>query len=578
MQKTKLSFIFISLFLLFAHTVYPQNPVFDSLANEINRISIIKKTKSLEILDELYHIAYSAPDSTSLIARCLYEESIFNVYQGIVDNTMSDRIKKKLNEPSLSILEEALLRSALGINIFTLGEFSEAFTINLQALEKYKQIGENRFTAKTLNSLGNICSSIGLISLAEYYYSEAITYLNPDFFEYYITKSNIYKKIARSNENAAIDSMIRLIDEVEKSQHKDILPLLYLNIGSFLLHNFPETSLDYFTKMQVLNIDNPKLISILLMNKGIYYRIKHDNPKALNYFRDAQKILENQYDFETLSGLYSMLSQTFESLSVCDSALFYARKSEEVTKKIQSNTVAIETHQKYITTVLEASKKELIIAEQTIKLKNKQFINIVIILTSAILLILLFLLLINRQRHLKASENRELTTKLEHEKKVQQYEKRQRQLEKEKQKEVLDAKTREITSYSLLVSNKNNLLQQIRELNTQAINNKENNSRTLLKIDEIIHSNLSVDEEWENFKMHFDKVHPQFFKKLKKLCNDLTEENLKMSAYIKMGMTTKQIAHLLNIADSSVIISRHRIKKKLELADKENLITFINSL
>jgi len=196
----------------------------------------------------------------------------------------------------------------------------------------------------------------------------------------------------------------------------------------------------------------------------------------------------------------------------------------------------------------------------------------------AILLVLLFWLLANRQKRLKASENRELTTKLEHEKKVQQYKKRQQELEKEKQKEVLDAKTREISSYSLLVSNKNNLLNQIKELNTQAINNKENTYKYLKKVEEIIHGNLSVDEEWSNFKMHFDKVHPHFFKKLKRLCGNLTEDNLKMCAYIKMGMTTKQIAQLLNIADSSVVISRHRIKKKLKLSAQENLVHFIGTL
>jgi len=558
--------------------IYPQNAVFDSLANEINRISNFNKTKSLDILNRLYQIAYSSSDSATLIARCLYEESIFNVYQGIVDTLMTNRIKNRLNAPPSSLLEHALIQSALGINIFTLGDFSEAFTINLQALEKYKQMGNNRFTAKTLNTLGNISSSIGLLNLAEYYYSEAITYLTPEFYEYYITKSNIFRKIARDNESAAIDSMIHLIEEVEESQHKDILPLLYLNIGSFLLHSLPETSLEYFTKMQELKIDNSKMMAILYIHKGVYFRIKNDNRNALKYFKEAQKFLENQFDFESLSTLYRMLSLTYEDLNKCDSALFYARKNEEVTKKIHSNTVAIEIHQKYITNVLEASQKELIIAEQTIKIKNKQFIIIIIVSTFTVLVILLFLLLINRQKKLKAIENRELTTKLEHEKKVQQYEKRQRQLEKEKQKEVLDAKTREITSYSLLVSNKNNLLKQILELNTQAINNKENTPKYLEKVDEIIHNNLSIDEEWNNFKIHFDNVHPHFFKKLKHLCKDFTEENLKMCAYIKMGMSTKQIAQLLNIADSSVIISRHRLKKKLKVSEKESLTHFICNL
>jgi tetratricopeptide (TPR) repeat protein/DNA-binding NarL/FixJ family response regulator len=574
----KAKHFFFFLLLIITSSVFSQNRAFDSLANKLNRISNTKKAESLEILEKLYQIAYSSPDSSLFIARCLYEESILNVYKGFVDTSMSDRIEKRLSKPSLSLLEKALLQSSLGINLIALGDYSEAFTLNLQALEKYKQIGNIRFIAKTLNSLGNICSTIGLVNLAEYYYLEAITFLSPDFYEYYITKSNIFRKIAKKNEAAAVDSMLFLIETVEKSNHKDILPILYLNIGSFLLHSYPETSLEYFTKMQTIEIDNPKMTAILLTNKGEYYRIKNNYSKALIYFRDAQKILESQYDFESLSMFYSVLSQTFETLNQSDSALFYARKNEEVTRKIRSNTVAIETHQKYITTILEASQKDLTIAEQTIKLKNKQFSFIIIITSFTTLLILLFLLLINRQKRLKASENRELTAKLEHEKRVQQYETRQRKFEKEKQKEVIAAKTREITSYSLLVSNKNNLLNQIKDINTQAINKKENATKIATKIDEIIHNNLSVDKEWENFKMHFDKVHPHFFKKLKNLCKELTEENLKMSAYIKMGMTTKQIAQLLNITDRSVVTNRHRMKKKLKLADKESLSTYIFSL
>jgi len=180
-------------------------------------------------------------------------------------------------------------------------------------------------------------------------------------------------------------------------------------------------------------------------------------------------------------------------------------------------------------------------------------------------------LFINRQKRLKISENRELSAKLEHEKEVQK-------LEKEKQEELLDAKTREITSYSILVSNKNNLLKSIFDLNTQVLNNKGKTTEASAKIDEIIKNNLNVDEEWDNFKMHFDKVHPHFFEKLKKLDAGLTDENLKLCAYIKMGMTNKQIAQLFHVMANSIISYRYRLKKKLQIPDNESLSRFIGNL
>jgi hypothetical protein len=70
--------IFLLLFFLPLLPLYAQNKKFDALANELNRISLYKKTKSLELLDRLYQMAYNSSDSSSLIDRCLYEESLLN--------------------------------------------------------------------------------------------------------------------------------------------------------------------------------------------------------------------------------------------------------------------------------------------------------------------------------------------------------------------------------------------------------------------------------------------------------------------------------------------------------------------
>ena len=250
-----------------------------------------------------------------------------------------------------------------------------------------------------------------------------------------------------------------------------------------------------------------------------------------------------------------------------DSALFYARKSEKITQMLQSNTVAVETHQKLITATLETAQKDLIIAEQTITLKNRRMTIIITLSAFAILTILLFLLFVNQQKRRKASENRELKTKIEFEK-----------LEKESKEEIIDAKTRELASFSMLVSNKNHILKQIMELNAQIFDNERNAIEIAIKTDEIIQNSLDIDEEWANFKMHFDKVHPHFFEKLKQLCGDLTEENMKLCAYFKIGMTTKQIAQLLHVVPRSIITNRYRLKKKLQLSDKQDFDDFIRNI
>ena len=569
--------VFIIFFFVFGK-VYSQHRSFDSLENEIDKMAIFNKTRSLEMLDTLYQMAYQKPDSSLLFARCLYEESLLNLRQRIVDSTLTERIKERLERKHFSPLEEALLQSALGTGLISEGEYADAFPLHLQALETFKELKQNRFTARTLNSLAHICRSINLLHLAEYYHSEATEYVTPEFNEYYFTKISIFSMLSLNDAEAAIDSMIYLAYIAEKDSLKEFLPLLYLNIGSFYLDTLPEKALAYFAKTEALEFDNPAMTGMLYANMGVYYLNKNCYPEALHYFRDAEKMMEANNDFFNLSPLYNGISFIFETLNQYDSALFYSKKNQELMLRIRSNLVAIESYQKYINTFLEVSQNELIIAEQTIELKNKQFVIIIIVAGFTILVILLLLLLTYQEKLRKVGKNRELLAKLEHEKRVQQYEKRQRKLEKEKHEAVVDAKTREITSYSMLVSNKNKMLKQIRTLTSQILDNKENSAKTAQKIDEIIQNNLNIDEEWENFKMHFDKVHPHFFEKLKRHCSDLTEENLKMCAYIKMRMTTKQIAQLLQVVPNSIITNRYRLRKKLRLANDEDLDGFIGEV
>ena len=578
--NTILKIILLMLNLCVLSQGYAQNAKFDSLFNELDRTAIFKKTKSLEILDIMYQMAHSAPDSSLLIAYCLYEEAFLNFQQGIVDTILTVRIRKRLEDKHLSPLKQALLQSALGRSLTLEGEYTEAFPLQLQSLETFKQLKNNRLIVKTLHELGNICRFINLLSLAEYYYSEAIAYITPKSFEYCATKTDIYtlRFITNQNDHTMVDSLFVLLKIAKKENYKELLPFLYFSIGACYYETDPDKALFFFTKRLSMNIDNPKSTSALYGNLGYYYLSKKDYKKALSYFRYAQEIMEAINDFHNLPTLYNDLAFIFEQQNRYDSTLYYIKKSQELILKTHSHLVAIETHQKYINTFLEVQKNELTIAEQTIKLKNKQFTIIVIISVSIVLVILLLLFIVRQQKLRKTSENRELTAKLEHEKRVQQYEKRQRKLEKEQQEALLDAKTREIATYSLLVSNKNFLLKQIMNLNSQISDNKDNVGKMAAKIDDIIQSNLNIDEEWETFKMHFDKVHPHFFEKLKQYCSDLTEENLKMCAYFKMKMTTKQVAQLFHVYPRSIVISRYRLKKKLHLSEDEDLETFIAEL
>jgi DNA-binding CsgD family transcriptional regulator len=89
-----------------------------------------------------------------------------------------------------------------------------------------------------------------------------------------------------------------------------------------------------------------------------------------------------------------------------------------------------------------------------------------------------------------------------------------------------------------------------------------------------------IDNEKQNkiFESYFDEVHKQFFDRLKETYPQLSPKDLRLCAYIRMNISSKEIATLLNISDRGVEISRYRLRKKMELSREVNLSTFLSSI
>lgn len=99
--------------------------------------------------------------------------------------------------------------------------------------------------------------------------------------------------------------------------------------------------------------------------------------------------------------------------------------------------------------------------------------------------------------------------------------------------------------------------------------------RKIQQITRVIESDIQLDDNWEQFENFFDQVHENFFKRLRKKYPELTPKDQKLCAYLRMNLTTKEIAPLLNISVRGVEISRYRLRKKLGLSSDINLVGFI---
>jgi hypothetical protein len=135
----------------------------------------------------------------------------------------------------------------------------------------------------------------------------------------------------------------------------------------------------------------------------------------------------------------------------------------------------------------------------------------------------------------------------------------------------------ELGTATMHLLNKNEFITGIKHNLNQIIrkNSSDESKKQLLQITRDIEQNISADSDWQHFQFHFDRVHGDFTTRFKGAFPGLSPQEIKLTAYLRMNLSTKEIAQLLNISVRGVEISRYRLRKKLHLDRNQNLQDFI---
>jgi ligand-binding sensor domain-containing protein/DNA-binding CsgD family transcriptional regulator len=141
-------------------------------------------------------------------------------------------------------------------------------------------------------------------------------------------------------------------------------------------------------------------------------------------------------------------------------------------------------------------------------------------------------------------------------------------------------KNSELASSAMHLVKKGELISKIKtELNQLAKRVENTQAQTeLKKMIKALSEDEQIDQEWDHFAKHFDKVHSDFVIVLKNKHPEISPSELKLCAYLRMNLSSKEIAQLLNISVRGVEISRYRLRKKLNLATGENLFDYLIQL
>ena len=210
--------------------------------------------------------------------------------------------------------------------------------------------------------------------------------------------------------------------------------------------------------------------------------------------------------------------------------------------------------------ILKENEIERIYKEASYKNKELKYIGITV--SALFLVIILVLLYFNLK-----NKNIKLALKEEN-----------LRLEKKKLNQDLEYKKKELASNMMFLMEKNEFITTISkkliELKPDA---KKDNKELLQQIINEIRINSST-KVWEEFELRFKEVHTEFYNNLNIAHPDLTLNETKICAFLRLNMSTKEISAITHQSVKSINMARFRLRKKINVDRDENLISYLNSL
>jgi hypothetical protein len=178
----------------------------------------------------------------------------------------------------------------------------------------------------------------------------------------------------------------------------------------------------------------------------------------------------------------------------------------------------------------------------------------------------------------KVQQQRTMRLKeVQHHEEVLKAEKEIIKLNNEKLEGELSHKNKELASSAMHIVRNVETIQKIKTSLITAIETVHDNEAKsqMRKVLRSLASEITLENNWEQFELHFNQIHQDFLVRLRKEYPELTHSDIKLISYLKLNLSSKEIAPLLNLTVRGVEASRYRIRKKMNLNPAINLTEFI---
>jgi tetratricopeptide (TPR) repeat protein len=451
-----------------------------------------------------------------------------------------------LNEHKSSDIDRTQINLLIkiGISFFYQKKYQQAlqyYDEAMQALSKTSDISEEISREFKIRILNNIAA----VYIHQFEYDKALEYYKP------------------------------ALAEIEKSQNEQLEAHLANNIGICYLEKKDFGLANYYFQRSLLlrkKLDDKRGIAQCYNNIGKNYVYNENFTEAKNYFLKALALGREIGNKESIKNSLQSLSSIYEKLGEYKKSL----EAFKEFKTINDSLFNIESFNRI--SQLEMQYKfdkqeklfDLELKRKETERKNSELLYLVVGGTLFFLLITSILLVFLQKTKTKNIRLFKDKLELEHKQVLN---------EKENLKRELDFKNRELTTNVMYLLKKNELITGISEkLIKSKLDFKVENQKIIQEIINELKSSQDKDI-WSEFEAHFTQVHIEFYNRLNELFPNLSSNEKKLCAFLRLNMSTKDISAITYQSINSITVARSRLRKKLDIQGEDvNLINFLMQL
>ena len=457
--------------------------------------------------------------------------------------------------------------------------FDDAERNYRKALQLFKDIKLHTGQATVYNNMALIQIELGSFNLAINNYQKALVLRQNNSDSALIAHSYLYIGELHLIQNHTVEASEYFEKALRIGLLKDTLNLVGIS-NQFIGETFAALRNDslcthYFNMAEaefMANKNTNYLIDLyntkadIYKKKGEFLETKNSLLKSLNIAKEQNSLIKQVEIYEQLLSLIPELKPLVDSLEIKWNNELSKLYKKLYKAEVGRNLMMIEMRDELIQYKIKIELKELELS-RTKLLRNAL---IIIVLLSIIVFVVLYI----RYREIRS---RDIIIAIQKEK----YFRQQMYLEQfktEQAKNKLEAEHRELVMKATFLQQQNEIISNFKkELKYQISLLDDDKVKGLIGLLTTMNNTIKAEDELQDFEHHFIDVHPGFLEGLSKKYPKLSAKDLRMCAYHKMNLDTKEIARISSVTVRSVQTSRYRLRIKFNIPKEMSLIAFFNA-